>query len=318
MKPHLTSHPQRGWWRPFPIARACHLCIRDRHREQLSRPSTTAAPASTRWRSAATTSTGARDFELRPGTRHCFLRYGPPIHRTWLGADAMTGSSPTRPSHDFSSATSCRSRTCATSACPTGSATSRTPTSRAVRRVCARLRRAVSLGAALHAGQRDVHLRDLLGAYGWWNEQLTQRPGVRDGAQAHREGQRAGDAGDPRCPPRRYLHPERIVGIFSCRQPGGHQAGRDRERAAVSVAGPELRPPGRLRDVRVPDGQRHDARRVPLLPENHLQAPLHHGQRLLRHQRAPGVGRTAARGPPARSSVTTRSPGSTTTATACR
>ena len=90
------------------------------------------------------------------------------------------------------------------------------------------------------------------------------------------------------------------------------------ERAALPVARPQLRPARRLGDVRVPAGQRHDARRVPLLPRQPPEAPLHHGQRLLRDQRAPRRRATAARGPRARSSATTRSPGSTTTATACR
>jgi hypothetical protein len=42
---------------------------------------------------------------------------------------------------------------------PTGSATSRTPISRPLFARYAALRRALSVGPALHAGQRDVHLR---------------------------------------------------------------------------------------------------------------------------------------------------------------
>ncbi len=56
-------------------------------------------------------------------------------------------------------------------------------------------------------------------AYGWWNEQLHERPGVRHRAEAHRQGQRAGDAGDPRGAAGRDLHPERIVRVLPCRQP---------------------------------------------------------------------------------------------------
>ena len=48
--------------------------------------------------------------------------------------------------------------------------------------------------------------------------------------------------------------------------------------------------------------------------DNTLQAPLHHGQRLLRHQRAPRRAGGGITRRPARSSATTRSPGSTTTA----
>ena len=127
--------------------------------------------------------------------------------------------------------------------------------------------------------------------YGWWNEQLTDRPALRHRAQAHRQGQRAGDARDPRGAARRDLRPERVVRVFPRREPGGDQAGRDLQLEALPVARPQLRPARRLRDVRVPARQRHDARGVPLLPRQPPEAALHHGQRLLRDQRAPRRGR---------------------------
>jgi beta-glucosidase len=55
------------------------------------------------------------------------------------------------------------------------------------------LRRALPVGAALHAGQRDVHLRALLGPVRLVERAAGQRPGLRHGAQAHRQGQCAGD-----------------------------------------------------------------------------------------------------------------------------
>ena len=76
-----------------------------------------------------------------------------------------------------------------------------------------------SLGAP--AGQRDVHLRRLLGEYGWWNEQLkTDRSSSPP--QDHRPRQRPGDDGNPQAPAGRDFHPER-VSEYPRRQPGGNR-----------------------------------------------------------------------------------------------
>src|SRR5204863_8416296 len=46
-----------------------------------------------------------------------------------------------------------------------------------------------------------------------------------------------------------------IIGIFSCRKSSGHQAGRNHECQALSLAGSQLWPASRIRDVRVFNGQ---------------------------------------------------------------
>ena len=74
------------------------------------------------------------------------------------------------------------------------------------------------VGAALHADQRDVHLRGLLGQIRLVERAEEGRPLVRHRAQAHRQSQRHGDDRDPQAPPRRDLHPVGIVGILSRRQ----------------------------------------------------------------------------------------------------
>ena len=91
----------------------------------------------------------------------------------------------------------------------------------------ARLRRALSLGAALHAGQRDVHLRGLLRQI-WLVERADDgRPRLRHRAQAHRQGQRAGDARDPEAArPTRSSSSSESLGIFPRRQPGRDPPGR--------------------------------------------------------------------------------------------
>ena len=86
-------------------------------------------------------------------------------------------------------------------------------------------------------------------AYGWWNEQLCQRHGLRDGAQAHRQSQCSGHGGNSRDPPGCDLHPERVVGILPCRRARRDRERRNPERAPVPVARSQLWPPRRFRDV---------------------------------------------------------------------
>ena len=67
-------------------------------------------------------------------------------------------------------------------------------------------------------------------------------------------------------PPRCDLHPVREHRALPCGVPRRPAACRVPQRRALPDARPELRPPRGHRDVRVPDGQRHVARGVPLLP----------------------------------------------------
>ena len=113
----------------------------------------------------------------------------------------------------------------------------------------------VILGPALHAGERDVHLRRLLAPnMAGGTSSGTTDLGVRHRAQAHRQGQCAGDDRDPEAPPRRHLHPVGIVGIFPRRQPRRDRPGRSAEQPPLPDARPQLRAAGRQRDVRISDG----------------------------------------------------------------
>jgi hypothetical protein len=60
-----------------------------------------------------------KDFDLVDELGIRFLRYGPPIHTTWLGVGTI-GHLPTKRFRTCAAATSCPSWTCATSGCPTG------------------------------------------------------------------------------------------------------------------------------------------------------------------------------------------------------
>ena len=102
--------------------------------------------------------------------------------------------------------------------------------------------------------------------YGWWNERLTVGPRIRHRAEASVPGQRAGDARDSRGAAGRDLHPERIDANTSMPEdPECQELARRSQSQALPLAGPLLRAPRRRHHVRVPAGQRHDARGVPLV-----------------------------------------------------
>src|SRR3954451_21433902 len=68
-------------------------------------------------------------------------------------------------------------------------------------RVRARLCAALPVGAALHARERDVCVRHLLGGIRLVERAARERSGLRDSAQAHRQGERARDVRHPRPSP---------------------------------------------------------------------------------------------------------------------
>ena len=102
--------------------------------------------------------------------------------------------------------------------------------------------------------------------YGWWNEQRHDDRSyvtaikniVRANVLAMREILKVRpDAIFIQSESTEHFHPECPRALAACRAP---------QRRALPHARPELRPPRRQRDVRVPDGQRHDAGGVPFLP----------------------------------------------------
>ena len=104
------------------------------------------------------------DFELLQDLDLRFLRYGPPIHTTWLA--------PERYDWEFADLTfgylkeidvvaDRRSLPFRRAGLHRQLPEPRLP--KALRRLRPRLRRALSVGADLHAGERDVHLRAVLG-----------------------------------------------------------------------------------------------------------------------------------------------------------
>ena len=106
----------------------------------------------------------------------------------------------------------------------------------------------------------------VLGQYGWWNERLSSDRGFVTRPQAPRARRTCWRCGDPgSAGPTRVFIQSEILGVLPRRGPGLRRRGRASQRDALPVARPHLRPPGRRRDVRVPAGQRHDPRGVPLV-----------------------------------------------------
>src|SRR5579875_3950577 len=122
------------------------------------------------------------------------------------------------------------------------------------------------MGALLHAGERDLRDRDVFGRI--WVVERTAEIGlrVRNRAQAPGEGESAGGKSDSRSTAERAVHPKRVFGVFSRGGPERARARRGAESQAVPVVGPFLWARRSRGDVRIPDGQRHDAGRVSLVP----------------------------------------------------
>ena len=154
---------------------------------------------------------------VRPANTHDVARAGA----------LRLGLLPTRPSVNSSGATSCRSSTCATSACPTGSATSRTPTfpssSPGMRGAFAERFPWVQLYTPVN---EMFICAAFSAAYGWWNEQLTSDRAFVTALKHIVKANVLAMGAILDSPRRRHLHPERVLGVLPCREPGCDQAGR--------------------------------------------------------------------------------------------
>jgi hypothetical protein len=149
------------------------------------------------------------DFALLQDLDISYLRYGPPIHRTWLAHD--------RYDWDFADQTFGRLKALnivpIVDLChfgvPNWIGNFQNPDFPQLFAEYARAFAERFPWVQLYTPcQRDVHLRHLLGGL-WLVERATrERPGLRDGAQAHRKSECAGNVGHPRRSPGRHLHPE--------------------------------------------------------------------------------------------------------------
>ena len=215
------------------------------------------------------------DFELVEDLDIHFLRYGPPIHRTWLGHG--------RYDWEFADLTFDYLKSLdimpIVDLChfgvPDWIGDFQNPDFPALfaEYACAFAERYPWV--QLYTPVNEMFICALFSArYGWWNEQLQSDMAFVTALKHIVKANVLAMARDPRSAAGRDLHPERVLGVLPRREPGRDQAGRDHERAPVPVARPQLRSPRQLGHVRVPARQRHDPGRVPLLPASLAPAPL--------------------------------------------
>ena len=250
-----------------------------------------------------------------------FLRYGPPLHTHLPRArQVRLGVRRRDLRRAASGATSCRSSTSATSACPTGSAISRTPTSRSCSPTMPRAFAERFPWVQLYTPVNEMFICAIvLGQVRLVERAADERP--------RRSSPRSSTSSRPTCWRCRRSSKRRPDAIFI--QSESSEYFHADSPAAIGPA--EIMNARRFLSLDLNYGRRVDCEMYEYLLDNgmtreeyhffldnRLQAALHHGQRLLRHQRAPRASPTAAPRRRARSSATTRSPGSITTATACR
>ena len=151
-----------------------------------------AAPASTRWRSAVITSTGGRISTCSTSSTSSVLRYGPPLHKTFIG--------PGRYDWSFADMTFAeierRNIVPIVDLChfgvPDWIGNFQNPDFPDLFASYAEDFARRFPWVQLYTPVNEMFIcAQFSAAYGWWNEQMTTRPELRDGAQAHREGQRA-------------------------------------------------------------------------------------------------------------------------------
>ena len=167
-------------------------------------------------------------------------------------------------------------------------------------------------------GQRDVHLRHVLGALRLVERAAHDRPAFVTALKHLVKANVLAMQAILEVRPDAIFIQSESSEYFHAENPGAIKPAEIDEREALPVARPQLRPARRLGDVRVPAGQRHDAGGVPLLPRQQRSSTTASWATTTTSPTSTASSPTAARARRARSSATTRSPGSTTTATACR
>jgi hypothetical protein len=96
--------------------------------------------------------------------------------------------------------------------------------------------------------------------YGWWNEQLSSDYAFVTALKYIVKANVLAMKDDPAGPTRRHLHQSESSEYYHAENPAAIKPAEIQNSGRGSVAGHELWPPRGLGDVRVPDGQRHDAR----------------------------------------------------------
>ena len=286
-----------------------------------SRRSTTAAPASTRWRSCGHYERWREDFDCVEELGIHFLRYGPPLHRTLLG--------PGKYDWEFADLTFAelkrRDITPIVDLChfgvPDWIGNFQNPdfpqlfahyaggVRRALSRGCSSTRRSTRCSSARSSRPNTAGGTSRLTDDRRFVTALKHIVKANVLAMIEILKRRA----------RRHLHPDANRSeYFHADSPAAIGQAELLNSRRFLQPRPQLRPPRRQRDVRISDGQRHDPGGISLLPRPPAQAALHPRQRLLHAPTSIACSPTAIPTRRARCSATARSPANITTATGCR
>ena len=155
--------------------------------------------------------------------------------------------------------------------------------------------------------------------YGWWNERLTSDAAFVRATLNVGRASRPVHGGHRRRDPRRGVRAERVVRVHPPLRPG---LAPPRPASSTSAASCPLdliyghTPRADVREYLLDNGMTAEEQAFFDGPARRLRLRPRRG--LLRPERAPAARRTARRRRPARCWASTPSPGSTTTATACR
>ena len=213
---------------------------------------------------------------------------GRPCTRRSSGPGATTGRSPTSRSAVSRSSTSFRSSTSATSACRTGSAISRTRTFPSSSPTTPQAFAERFPWVQLYTPVNEMFIcAHVLGCLRLVERAAAERQALRHGAEAHREGQRARHVRILEVRPDAIFIQSESSEYFHAENP-----------AAIKPA--EIMNARRFLSLDLNYGRRVDSEMYEYLLDNGMTReeyhfflrtspapPLHHGQRLLRHQRAP-------------------------------
>ena len=174
------------------------------------------------------------DFDLTQALGIHYLRYGPPLHTTWLGDGRYDWSFADETFADIQRRDIVPIVDLCHFGVPDWIGDFQNPDFAVLfARYAGDFAARFPLGAAVHAGQRDVHRGAVLRQIRLVERGADHRSRVRHRAEAHRPRQRVGDAGDPRRSTGRHLHPVGSNRVFPRRRAGSNQGGGDLQLAAV-------------------------------------------------------------------------------------
>src|SRR5215211_95428 len=219
------------------------------------------------------------DFALLQDLDIRFLRYGPPVHRTWLAHN--------RYDWDFADQTFGRLKSLDIApivdlchfGVPNWIGNFQNPDFPALFAEYARAFAERFPWVQLYTPVNEMFVcATFSAAYGWWNEQLANDQAFVTALKHIVKANVLAMSAILDFRPDAIFIQSESSEYFHAEEPDAIGKGGTTEWSPFPVARPQLRPPCRFRDVRVPHGQWDEPRGVSFLPRPALTPTLHHGQ----------------------------------------